>query len=446
MSDDRTSSDGDWDDARLAGAYRALAAQASSVGVADAVARAIRMPAGRSEEVDRATDDPQPVLEEVAGAIRRIGSPAPASRSRPWRAWFAIAAALVVVAVGVRFAVVSQTPIAGPGGAHHYHAEGIDFDYPAAWSIHDRLPASSGFGSVWAIIGTHAWPASCGESDINCYYEAKLEPGTIAVDVGMSYMPATDVDLCTRGATGSDLEGRGPDDPIATRTLIRVEGRPTLRTTYAVGGKDYYGSDEWLDWEIAPVGSVDAAYFIDARVRGPNTEAMKADLDALIASIRLTASEIAGNDPTADCGAPFPAVSPSPPGPTASLLAPSSGTPAPPPSGATPLALPTEPPARPIPSGATYACALASVQPVRVARQGDSVTFVSVANGTVVELVWPRGFSARALGGRAEIVARDGTVLAREGDVLSGLGGGLGETGNAFHVCSVDGAMYLPTP
>ena len=41
-----------------------------------------------------------------------------------------------------------------------------------------------------------------------------------------SYMPATDVDLCTRGATGSDLQGRGPDDPIATRTLDQGRGPP----------------------------------------------------------------------------------------------------------------------------------------------------------------------------------------------------------------------------
>lgn len=445
MSGHGTDRSDDWDDARIDAAYRALAAGASSTGLPEAVAAAIRTPVEHADAADGVGDGPMPILEEVDGVTRRLPPVRASHRSRPLGAWLAVAAALAIVAVAVGFGVVDQSPTVGPGGLRHYEVQGIAFDYPASWSIHDRLPASSGFGSTWAILGTHAWPATCGASDINCYDEAKLEPGTIAVDVGVHYMPSTDVDLCTRGATGSDIQGRGPDDPVATQTLIRVDGRPTLRTTYAVDGKDYYLSDEWLDWEIAAVGTVDTAYLIDAKVRGPGTDALKADLTALVASIHLTPSSLGGNDATTDCGAPFPATGSLSPEPTASAFAPAARTPAPVPSGATSLPLPTEPPAITLPSGAQYACAAALLLPVRVVVQGGAISFVSVATGTEMRLVWPRGFTARSVGGRAEIVAPDGSVLAREGDVLSGLGGGVG-VGDAFHICSIGGTIYLPTP
>jgi hypothetical protein len=64
----------------------------------------------------------------------------------------------------------------------------------------------------------------------------------------------------------------------------------------------------------------------------------------------------------------------------------------------------------------------------RLSLQGTELV---LGNGDVV---WPRGFSARLLNGKAELVGPDGTVIAREGDHLEGqiLGGYHGD--GQFHV------------
>jgi hypothetical protein len=114
-------------------------------------------------------------------------------------------------------------------------------------------------------------------------------------------------------------------------------------------------------------------------------------------------------------------------------------TPYPAPAGATPLQLAVEPPAQPQPSGQNLLCALGLYVPVRLGRSGDAVTLTNTY-GDVNALIWPRGFAAWLVDGKAEILAPDGTLVGREGDTLANLGGG-GDT-----ICSVGDKMYLPSP
>lgn len=215
---------------------------------------------------------------------------------------------LVVLVAGLTIAACDSTtlPTDSPSAAttHHLALDGIELDYPADWTVHDRLPASTGFGQVMAIIGTLPW-GPCAPVDINCHYEQRLEPGQISVQVGRLALVGEE-DICELGASRSDLDGRGPDDAPAAGSLTRIDGRPAIRTDYDVRQADYYHSDEWRHWTIAAPGSRRDAYTIQAMYRGPGIEEMRVELDQLIATIRL--GEGTSGNPTqlVDCGPPFP--------------------------------------------------------------------------------------------------------------------------------------------
>ncbi len=187
-------------------------------------------------------------------------------------------------------------------GTRHLRLDGIELDYPASWTANDQGWPSTGFGWTVAVIGTLPW-GPCARHDLNCHYQQRLQPGQISVDIGQLFLSREDI--CQLGRTRSDLEGRGPENPIATGSLARVDGRPALRTDYDVRQADYYRSDEWRSWVIAVPGSVDRAFTIHAKYRGPGVARMRRELDELIASIRLSPASEPEPGPD-DCGPPFP--------------------------------------------------------------------------------------------------------------------------------------------
>jgi hypothetical protein len=98
------------------------------------------------------------------------------------------------------------------------------------------------------------------------------------------------------------------------------------------------------------------------------------------------------------------------------------------PAGATRLHITTESPSLP------FVCAAAALSPARVSTSGDELILVAAETGNPINVVWPSGFAAWRLDGRAVLADPWGHVVGREGDVLDGLGGGLG-LGDDFHVC-----------
>jgi hypothetical protein len=161
-------------------------------------------------------------------------------------------------------------------GVRHFHDEsGIGFDHPAAWTLHDAYASFTG-GAVIAVLGTVPVEPRCGSEhvDINCYYEQKLPPGTISIVVG------------TGSFGGRTLFDERARDPLEVgRTRAEVGGLPAIVHRYGPGG--YAEQDEAIGWEIAFPNSVLSVYAIEARLRGPGLPAMRADLDRLIASVRI---------------------------------------------------------------------------------------------------------------------------------------------------------------
>ena len=101
------------------------------------------------------------------------------------------------------------------------------------------------------------------------------------------------------------------------------------------------------------------------------------------------------------------------------------------PAGATRLHIATAP-AHLVPN---LGCPTALLGPVRVATQDDDLIFISVETNEPAMVVWPSGWAAWRIGGRAELVDRNGSVVGREGEVIPARYGGGVYADGAFHVC-----------
>jgi len=190
--------------------------------------------------------------------------------------------------------IASSTPATAEASAaatRHFSWYGIEFDYPSDWAVNDTGRQASGqLGLV--VLGTIPW-GSCDAADVDCHFKLRLEPGQMQVVLDMSYLAGEDI--C---AMGQDAGSAG--------SPMRVDGRPAVRTEYALDETNYYRGDEQQTWVIAKPGTTRGAYSIDATYRGPRLETMHAQLDQLIASVRLAPPAPGVVTEPDDCGDPFP--------------------------------------------------------------------------------------------------------------------------------------------
>lgn len=234
---------GDWPEERLEAAYRALFAREAPTELLDATIEHLRAP--------------------TAGPLARWR---PSSRGRG----LALAGVIVLLILALLAAPLIGSRLLPDTG--RFRGGGLSFEVPTGWEVRDAAMAST-MGSVIAIAGTLPVDASCGTAhvDINCYYQQRLEPGTVSVVVGTAGAPDTNV---------FDRQEQG-ESPIS------VDGSPGFMRVRPAPPEDYYLAEEHRQWFFAMPGTVTNVYTIEAGLRGPGLERMRADLDALVASIKL---------------------------------------------------------------------------------------------------------------------------------------------------------------
>lgn len=86
-------------------------------------------------------------------------------------------------------------------------------------------------------------------------------------------------------------------------------------------------------------------------------------------------------------------------------------------------------------------CPLGLLPPVKMVHEGQAVVFDGLDGGVRVPVVFPMGFQAWSVAGRALLVTPEGYVLAREGDVLVRLGGSAADNGDLI-VCFTSPKEY----
>jgi hypothetical protein len=183
-----------------------------------------------------------------------------------------------------------------------FSANGIAFEVPSSWHIYDKIPPTTGMGQLFVIVGTTSW-GPCDEYDINCHFSERFNRQEIEVQVAAGYQLGDG--FCAFARTRPDMD-RDDGVRVTETHYLRIDGRPAISTTYSLDSPDYYLANGWKEWKIAARDSTEAVFDISARWRGPGDDAFLAELDRMIASIRLGASAY-GSSSAGDCGDPFPA-------------------------------------------------------------------------------------------------------------------------------------------
>ena len=168
----------------------------------------------------------------------------------------------------------STDAAATPPGLTQFDEGGLSFRYPAGWrEFHHEVTTS--FSSVIAYLATVDVPEPCitmsypDRTEVACADRFTLTPDSLVVTVTNNGFPG--FDILTRRPTGA--------------TPLTVDGLPAYVETGDAGGPVPPGTTV-VTWTLARPGSVDNYFTIHAQIRGPHVAPLRAQLDALVASLR----------------------------------------------------------------------------------------------------------------------------------------------------------------
>jgi hypothetical protein len=215
----------------------------------------------------------------------------PPARSRVWpRASLVLAPALLVLilaalALSTGGLSPQQSRPPSAGALAHFDEGGLAFDYPATWrEFHYAVDSS--FSHVIAYLATVDVPVPCqtilrsDSTEIDCADRYSLAPDTLVVAV------------TSNGQPGFRISNH-PDGVLP----LTIGGLPGYLTVTKPSGDTLS-----LVWTLSRPDSVDNYYQIAATVRGPTADTLRAQLEALIASLQY--------DPPVTASLPAPATSP----------------------------------------------------------------------------------------------------------------------------------------
>jgi hypothetical protein len=216
----------------------------------------------------------------------------PPARSRAWpRASLVLAPALLVLvlaalALSTGGLSPQQSRPPSAGALTHFDEQGLSFDYPATWrEFHYQMDSS--FSHLIAYLATVDVPVPCqtilrsDSTEIDCADRYSLAPDTLAVAI------------TSNGQPGFRISNH-PDGVLP----LTIGGLPAYLTVTKPSGDTLS-----LVWTLSrPDGPSDNYYQIAATVRGPTADTLRAQLEALIASVEY--------DPPVTASLPAPSASP----------------------------------------------------------------------------------------------------------------------------------------
>lgn len=226
----------------------------------------------------------------AAGGRRRFGSDA-----RLGLAAIGVIA-IVALAIGAPFALngmngagshatvlYSPVPTPAPTGFAHFDRDGLAFDYPAAWTA-TASGLNMHYVTILDFVGTGLGTAKCetktpGPSDnftseTECGAELAVKPGQVVVELLRSDGPPRP----------------GPIDPADASALgigqryVTVGGLPAIfEEKNPADGL----TASTLDWTLSMPGQVISRYGLHVEMMGPGLDKMRAQVEALVASLRF---------------------------------------------------------------------------------------------------------------------------------------------------------------
>lgn len=160
-----------------------------------------------------------------------------------------------------------------PGSALARFSEaGLVFDYPASWHVY-RYEMVTSFSTllVYLATGPVRNPCTTTVKGENTSRTCKVE----SLDLGPD---ALVMRIEQWGAPGFNILETDPGDGVRTT----VAGLPAIKTD--LGNR--------VEWKLTMPGSVDNWYEIHAAMRGPDLDPLRAQVEALVASLRYDPSPV----------------------------------------------------------------------------------------------------------------------------------------------------------